>query len=76
MKWEVIGLAYSTFTGSNQLIGWSGNNSWGYVGHDGGIYLNSKNPNQTVKQFWSGDKLRVDVNRREKWFSFYLNDNF
>jgi len=26
-----------------------------------------------VSNYKSGDKIRVEVNRKEKWFSFYLN---
>ena len=36
-----IGLAWSSFKGTNLLIGKDGFNSWGYESSDGGIYLNN-----------------------------------
>ena len=43
-----IGLAWSTFVASKQIIGYSANNSWAYWGDDGCIYLNDRKPNMTV----------------------------
>ena len=51
----------------------SGNYSWAYQS-DGFIYMNSDEPSYTVSSFKCGDTLRVEVNRKNKWFSFYRNN--